>query len=93
MTDKEVLDLRKPTPGHQYTVNVAPTESDGDRRARIAKDLVVFFFAIVVCGLLLGYAFYTFAIDATASESAKRWAMSTLSSSGGGLLGYLVKNR
>lgn len=93
MTEKHIpiLDLSQPTPGHQYEVSITPTESDGDRRARITKDLVVFFLAVAVCSLILGYAFYVTAMDDDASEPTKRWAMSILTAGAGGLLGYLVK--
>ncbi len=91
MTDRQILDLSRPTPGHNLDVSITPIESDGDRKARIAKDLVVFGLAVIACGVILAYAFYTAALDSAATEPTKRWAFSILSGGAGGLLGYLLK--
>lgn len=89
MTNK--LDLNEPADGHKMDVKITPIESVGERRIRMVKDVVVFLLAVIACTSIVIYASYTAAFDGSAAEGAKRWAMSIVSASAGGLLGFLLK--
>lgn len=85
------IDLSEPADGHKMDVKITPIESVGERRIRLVKDVVVFSLAVIACAAIVIYASYTAAFDGSAGEGTKRWAMSIVSASAGGLLGFLLK--
>lgn len=87
----QVLDLKDPPSGHKFDVRLMAIETEGDRKSRIFKDLVVFVVAMVFCIAILGFSAYVVATDGAENESTYRWTLSVLSGGVGGLLGYLVK--
>jgi hypothetical protein len=36
------IDLNTPPPGHQYSVSVEREETDGERRVRLFKEVILF---------------------------------------------------
>ncbi len=83
------IDLNHPPDGHNYNVIVEPSETDGERKVRLLKDVILFMAAIVAVGAMLVFCFVTM-MDETTSPDEKKWAMSMLSGAIGGLLGYLI---
>lgn len=84
------IDLNSPPPGHKFNVSVESVESDGERKVRLFKDVVLFVVALIFVAIIVWYCFHTL-ISADASPDAKRWAQSVLSAATGGLSGYLIK--
>jgi H+/Cl- antiporter ClcA len=84
------IDLNSPPPGHEFSVSVERTETDGERWVRLFKDIVLFVVTIVFVSLIGWLCFHTLD-SAESSPDAKRWAQSVLSAAAGGLIGYLIK--
>ena len=84
------LDLDNPPPNHRYTVKVDPEETDGERRVRLTKDLLVFLLAVGFVVVIAGICVWT-VLGGTAGADEKKWAMSILSAATGGLVGYLIR--
>ncbi len=84
------IDLNTPPPKHNFSVSVSPVETDGERRVRLAKDLILFLVAIALV-IIMFFVCYNTLMSATTSSEEKKWAMSVLSLAMGGLVGYLVK--
>jgi cytochrome c biogenesis protein CcdA len=84
------IDLNSPPPGHKFNISVERDETEGERKVRLFKDVVLFVVAIIFMLIIFGYCFHTlFSLDT--SPDAKRWAQSVLSAVIGGLSGYLIK--
>lgn len=84
------IDLDKPPPNHNFKISVEREESDGERRARLTKDLALFFAALAVVGVVVWLATST-VLSPTAGAEDRKWAMSILTAIAGGLVGYLVR--
>lgn len=65
-------------------------ETDGERRVRLVKDLVVFTLAIVLMVIVVAYSL-DILLAATATSADKRWAQSIISAIAGGVIGYLLR--
>jgi hypothetical protein len=83
------LDFDKVPTGHEVSLKVEKSESEGDAKLRRVKDLALFFFALIGVVLLLGLCVYV-SLTTTSPED-KRWSTSILTAIVGGLVGYLVK--
>ena len=75
--------------GHEVSVKLEKSESDGDARVRRLKDLALFFSALAGVFILLSLCIYV-AMTSPSPED-KRWSTSILTAIVGGLVGYLVK--
>lgn len=84
------IDLNSPPPGHKFNISVERDETEGERKVRLFKDVVLFVVAIIFMLIVVGYCFHTL-VSAKTSPDAKRWAQSVLSALVGGLSGYLIK--
>jgi hypothetical protein len=84
------IDLNNPPPNHTYKVNIDRDETDGERRVRLFKDLALFVVALGFV-LLVGWLCYSTLTSLTASADEKKWAMSIISATAGGLVGYLIR--
>ena len=86
------FNLETPPPGHRYNLNVS-TEKDettGERRLRLYKDFVLFTITVILLSAVAVFCITTIYSDHSDAES-KKWAMSIISATIGGLVGYLVK--
>lgn len=84
------LDLDNPPPDHQFSVSVERAETQDERRVRLFKDVALFVAALVFVGVFLGLAVRA-VLSPAASADEKKWAMSAITGSAGGLIGYLVR--
>ncbi|MBF0304500.1 MAG: hypothetical protein HQL40_03560 [Alphaproteobacteria bacterium] len=84
------IDLDNPPPNHRYKVSVDPYETDGERRVRLAKDMIVFLVAVGFVVVIFFLCYETVA-SASAGPDEKKWAMSIMSAGMAGLVGYLVR--
>lgn len=84
------IDLNSPPPGHEFSVSVERVETDGERYFACLSDVVLFVMALVFLSLIVWLCFHTLD-SAESSPDAKRWAQSVLSTTAGGLIGYLIK--
>ncbi len=82
------LDLNNLPPDLQATLS--KKETDGERRTRLAKDLVVFGFAVVVLFAAFVWSGWTM-FEASASADDKHTAQTIIIALVSGLVGYLVK--
>ncbi len=82
------LDLNSLPPDIQ--VALTKKESDGERRVRLGKDIVVFTFAVVVLILAVIWSGWI-TIEPAADPGDKSTAKTILTAIIGGLLGYLLK--
>jgi hypothetical protein len=85
-----VIDLNNPPPNYRYKVSVDRNETPAERGVRLVKDLVVFLLAVLFV-VAINWLCYNAITSPTASGEEKKWAMSILSASAGGLVGYLVR--
>jgi hypothetical protein len=83
------IDLNKPPPNHTFSVSVDREETEIERNVRLFKDVALF---VVALGFVVLIAFlcYSTLVSAMASGEEKKWAMSVLSATTGGIVGYLV---
>jgi uncharacterized membrane protein len=65
-------------------------ETDGERRVRLVKDVIVFGLAIILLVIVVGYSLDVL-LAATATAADKRWAQSIISAIAGGVIGYLLR--
>ena len=72
------------------TLTITREESSGERRVRLFKDVTLFLLAIALVCVIVGLCVHTL-LSADASTDARKWAMSLLTGSAGGLIGYLVR--
>ena len=84
------IDLNSPPPKHQFSVSVEKEETASERNVRLFKDVVLFLLTIVFVTLLAWLCFDTLQ-NKNASPETQKWAMSILSASAGGMVGYLIK--
>lgn len=84
------LDLSNPPARHKFSVSLEAEETDGERRVRLFKDVVLFLVAVGFV-LLIVWLCYSTLSSSTATVDEKKWAMSILSAATGGIVGYLVK--
>ena len=84
------IDLNTPPPGHQYSVSVEREETEGERRVRLFKEVILFLVGVIFVGILCWLCISTL-YSAIATAEEKKWAMSILSAAAGGMIGYLVK--
>lgn len=84
------IDLNNPPPNHTLSVAVDREETKGEQAVRLTKDLSLFFVAIGFIVAIVSLCYST-VIDVTASAEEKKWAMSVLSASAAGLIGYLIR--
>ena len=84
------IDLNTPPPNHKFSVSVEREETAGERHVRLFKDVALFLLAISFV-ILIGWLCYSTLISLSASAEEKKWAMSILSASAGGMIGYLVR--
>lgn len=84
------IDLNAPPPNHNFKVSVERAETKAEQYVRLFKDVAVFLFAMTLAGLIVFVCLTT--LQATsASGEEKKWAMTTLGTAAGGLIGYLIK--
>ena len=84
------IDLNTPPPNHKFSVSVEREETTGERRVRLFKDVALFLVAIAFV-LLITWLCYSTLASSNATAEEKKWAMSVLSASAGGIIGYLVR--
>ena len=84
------IDLNSPPPWHEFGISVERLETEGERKVRLFKDVVLFVVAIIFMLIIVENCFHTL-VSAETSPDAKRWAQSVLSALVGGLSGYLIK--
>ncbi len=84
------IDLNNPPPNHTYKVSFEREETDGERRVRLFKDLALFLVALLFV-LLIAWLSYNTLSSSTATPDEKKWAMSIISATAGGLVGYLIR--
>ena len=84
------IDLNAAPPNHTLSVTVEREETDGERRVRLLKDLILFLVAVAFVVLIAALC-ATKLISQTATVDDKKWAMSVLSGATGGIVGYLVR--
>ncbi|MCQ8102827.1 hypothetical protein NP590_01815 [Methylomonas sp. SURF-2] len=84
------IDLNQPPPNHTFKVSVDREETDGERRVRLFKDVALFVVALGFVVMIAGLCYATL-LSTTASAEEKKWAMSILSATAGGLVGYLIR--
>jgi hypothetical protein len=82
------LDLNNLPPDLQATLS--KKETDGERRVRLVKDILVFGFAMIV--LIIAFIWSTSTLfDGAASPDNKHTAQTVVIAIVSGLLGYLLK--
>jgi hypothetical protein len=84
------VDFSSTPVNHTYKASIEREEYASDRRVRQFKDIVLFTFAMILCGLIAWLAFRT-VLTPQAGPDAQKWAMSILFSFASGLVGYLIK--
>lgn len=84
------IDLNTPPPNHKFSVSVEREETAGERRVRLFKDVALFLVAIAFV-MLIAWLRYSTLASPSATAEEKKWAMSVLSASAGGIIGYLVR--
>jgi hypothetical protein len=84
------LDLNNPPPDHDLSVTLDRAETSGERKVRLFKDVVLFLVSLCFV-ILIAWLCVRALLSATSSPEEKKWAMSILSASAGGLVGYMVK--
>lgn len=84
------IDLNQPPPNHTFKVSVDREETDGERRVRLFKDFALFVVALGFVIMIAGLCYSTLLSNVTSAEE-KKWAMSILSATTGGLIGYLIR--
>jgi len=84
------IDLNSPPPGHKFSISVERVETEGERKVRLFKDVLLFIVALIFVAIIAWHCFQTL-LSTDASPDAKRWAQSVLSAAAGGLSGYLIK--
>ncbi|MGH8032058.1 MAG: hypothetical protein ACREO8_06750 [Luteimonas sp.] len=82
------LDLEK-LPANA-TLKIEREETEGERRVRLSKDVVLFLVAIVFVAIMTWLCVRTL-LDPAGSSDDRKWAMSLLTGATGGLIGYLVR--
>lgn len=85
-----VIDLNNPPANYRYKVSVDRDETPAERGVRLVKDLVLFLLAVLFV-VAINWLCYNAIISPASSAEEKKWAMSILSASAGGLVGYLVR--
>ena len=81
------IDLNNLPP--DLTASVNKKETDGERRVRLIKDLVIFIAAVFVVSAAFVWAAWV--LVSGQSPTLQPFAISTASAIIGGLLGYLLK--
>jgi hypothetical protein len=81
------LDFGDLPAGHRYTVKLDPEEADGERRVRLANDMLVFLLAVGSVIVIAAICVMT-VLNPAAGQEEKKWAMSIRSAATGGLVGY-----
>lgn len=84
------IDFTKPPANHSWNVKLDRDETDWERGVRLFKDVVLFLFALGFV-FLVGMLCYSTLISPTASPDEKKWAMSIIAATAGGLVGYLIR--
>lgn len=82
------LNLGAPPPGHVYSVTIEPDEKDADRYIRLLRETLLFLLGFGIATASVVYC--THLLFGATSPEQKKWAMSVLWGSGGGLGGYLL---
>lgn len=85
-----VVDLDKVPTGHEVSVTIEKSESDGDARLRRTRELVLMVCAVVGAGTFLFICYQTVTNPASSADD-KKWATSIITAVVGGLVGALVK--
>jgi hypothetical protein len=85
-----VVDFNNPPAHHKLTASVEREETPSERNVRLFKDVALFLVAIGFV-VLIALLCYNTLISETSTADGKKWAMSVLSASTGGLIGYLVR--
>ena len=84
------IGLNNPPANYRYKVTLDREETLGELRVRLVKDLGLFVFALVSVGAVYWLCYNT-VTSPTAGADEKKWAMSILSATAAGLVGYLVR--
>jgi uncharacterized membrane protein len=84
------IDLNRPPPNHTFSVSVDREETDAERSVRLFKDVTLFIVALGFV-MVIAYLCYSTLAAVTANAEEKKWAMSILSATTGGIIGYLVR--
>jgi hypothetical protein len=84
------IDLNNPPANYRYKATLDREETLGEFRVRLIKDLGLFVFALVPVGAVYWLCYNT-VTSPTAGADEKKWAMSILSATAAGLVGYLVR--
>ena len=84
------IDLNNPPPNHKFGLSIARDETDAEHHVRLFKD-VALFVAALGFAMLIVYLCYSTLTASIATAEEKKWAMSVLSATTGGLIGYLIR--
>ena len=84
------LDFDKVTDGHEITVKVEKSESEGDALVRRIRELVLMVCAVAGAAVFLWICYQT-VTNPNSSPDDKKWATSVITAVVGGLVGALVK--
>ena len=84
------LNLNNPPADHHVSISMGRSETAGERRVRLFKDVIVFSLAALFVSLIVWQCYATVGA-AEASAEDKKWAMSILTAITSGLVGYLIK--
>lgn len=84
------FDLNSPPANHSVDLTLKREETAGERCVRLFKDITLFALAVAFVVTITVICYQT-ATTGTASPDDKKWAMSFLSGSAAGLIGYLIR--
>lgn len=84
------LDFDKVPDGHELTVKVEKSESEGDARLRRTREIVLMLCAVAGAGVFLWICYQT-VTNPLSSADDKKWATSIITAVVGALVGALVK--
>jgi hypothetical protein len=84
------IDFDKPPPDHSFKISLEREETRAERGVRLFKDLALFVCALAFVAIIAGLCVATL-VSPTAQADEKKWAMSVLAATAGGVIGYLVK--
>ncbi|MET3518129.1 Mn2+/Fe2+ NRAMP family transporter [Pseudacidovorax sp. 1753] len=76
----------------RHKATVEPLEDADDKRLRLHKELVTFYFAMFLAVLLvLSMVALSYALWHTSNDADKRWLQSCITAILGGLVGFFLK--
>lgn len=72
------------------SLKIEREETNAERYVRLGKDVALFAVALVFVGIMVWLCVRTL-LSATATADDRKWAMSLLTGSTGGIIGYLLR--